>query len=115
MSEANRDLPAGLHLHRTNVEEVFRNLVTNNYMSDFDYLGTKFSFLTVFHKNPYSYCFCRCGYEHEHFDYISSTSGEINEAKFDNVLKCILGSKCPHTSQVPKEYVKGGYLVIISR
>ena len=90
--------------HRQNVEKVFRKLVNNNYMPDFDYLGTQFLFMTVFHKNTYSYCFCRCGYEHEHFDYISSV-GKINENMFDNVLKCILDGKCPHTSQVPKEYV----------
>ena len=95
-------------------ESVFRNLVNDIYMPNFDYLETKFSFHTVFHKDLYSYCMCRCGYDHEQFDYISSTSGKINEEKFYKVLKCILDGKCPHTSQVPKEYVKGGYLVIIN-
>ena len=115
MSGANDDLPTPLHIDRNNVEKVFRNLVTNNYMPDFDYVGTKFAFQTVFHKDLYSYCLCRCGYEHEHFDYISSTSEEINKAKFDDVLTCILDGKCPHTSQVPSEYVKGGYLMVLKR
>ena len=30
--------------HRPNVEKVVRNLINNNYMPDYDYLGTKFSF-----------------------------------------------------------------------
>ena len=74
-------------------------------MPNFDYLKTIFSFLTVFRMTKFSYCICRCGYEHEHFEYISS-SGEINEAMFEKVLRCILDGKCPHTDRMPEEYIK---------
>ena len=54
------------------VTEVFRNLVRGcYYREDFDYIKTKFAFKTVYHTNAYSYCFCMCGFEHEHIDYIS--------------------------------------------
>ena len=103
-------------MQNPDTEKVFRNLVNNIYMPDFDYLETKFAFRTVFHKDLYSYCMCRCGYEHELFDYIAPTTGEVNQEKFEHVLKCILEGKCPHiTSQVPEEYVKGGFLLIIKK
>ena len=82
----------------------FRNLVTNEYMRDFDY-GKGFSFQTVFYKTAYSYCCCPCGYEHEYMDYISDT-GEINEETYDKIVKSISDGRCPHADDVPAEWLK---------
>lgn len=85
---------------------VLRNLVTNRYMSDFDYTGTEFSFQTVFYvESRFSYCICACGFEHEYLDYISE-SGDIDEEVYKKVEHSILNGKCPHVDQVPKEYVR---------
>ena len=82
----------------------FRNLVTNEYMRDFDY-GKGFSFQTVFYQTAYSYCCCPCGYEHEYMDYISDT-GEINEETYDKIVKSISDGRCPHADDVPAEWLK---------
>ena len=82
----------------------FRNLVTNEYMTDFNY-GKVFSFQTVFYQTAYSYCCCPCGYEHEYMDYISDT-GEINEETYDKIVKSISDGRCPHADDVPAEWLK---------
>ena len=82
----------------------FRNLVTNEYMRDFDY-GKGFSFETVFYQTAYSYCCCPCGYEHEYMDYISDT-GEIKEETYDKIVKSISDGRCPHADDVPAEWLK---------
>ena len=87
------------------VQKVFRNLVTNQYMPEFDYEGTQFSFRTVFHLSNHAYCACVCCYEHEYLDYISD-QGEIDEEKYNRVLQCIVDGECPHVNQVPEEYVE---------
>lgn len=88
------------------IKTVFRNLVTNRYMTDFDYAGTEFSFQTVFYvESRFSYCICSCGFEHEYLDYISE-SGDIDEEVYQKVVQSIIDGKCPHVDQVPKEYVR---------
>ena len=82
----------------------FRNLVTNEYMRDFDY-GKGFSFETVFYQTAYSYCCCPCGYEHEYMDYISDT-GEIKKETYDKIVKSISYGRCPHADDVPAEWLK---------
>ena len=84
--------------------EEFRNLVTNQYMRDFNY-GKAFSFKTVFYQTAYSYCCCPCGYEHEYMDYISE-SGEINEETYDKIVKSITYGRCPHADKVPTDWLK---------
>ena len=81
----------------------FRNLVTNQYMKNFDYAKT-FSFQTVFYQTAYSYCCCSCGFEHEYLDYISET-GVINEDKYEKIVKSIIDGSCPHTAEVQKEWL----------
>ena len=85
---------------------IFRNLVTNQYMDDFDYGGTEFSFQTVFHMDTvFSYCMCTCAYEHEFVDYIND-EGALDEEKYEKIVKCIIDGKCPHVSLVTKDFVK---------
>ena len=87
-------------------ETTFRNLVKNHYMSDFNYADTAFSFRTVFELDTiFSYCLCRCGFDHEYLDYITD-SGEIDENKFENIVKCVTDGHCPHVNDVPQDFVK---------
>ena len=88
------------------IKTVFRNLVKNQYMDDFDYDGTEFSFQTVFHMDTvFSYCLCTCAFEHEFVDYITE-KGTIDEEKYEKIVKCIIDGKCPHVSLVPEDFVK---------
>ena len=88
------------------IKTVFRNLVTNQYMDDFDYDGTEFSFQTVFHMDTvFSYCLCTCAFEHEFVAYITE-KGTIDEEKYEKIVKCIIDGKCPHVSLVTKDFVK---------
>ena len=87
------------------VSKVFRNLVTNTFMPEFDYAGYKFSFKTVFHISDFDYCLCTCGYEHEYLEYISN-SGKIDEILFEKIEQCISEGKCPHVDQVPQTFTK---------
>ena len=97
------DLPA--EKEKTEVGRVFRNLVTNQYMPNFDYINTEFKFQTVFHRSSYSYCICICGFEHEYLDYISD-SGDVDEEIYQKVLESIINGECPHVNKVPQEFVK---------
>ena len=97
-------------VHLTNVsvmdiKTIFRNLVTNHYMPDFQY-GSRslLSFQTLFHTTKYSYCCCTCAFEHEYLDYITD-SGEIDEEMYKRVAQCILVGKCPHVDEAPKDYI----------
>ena len=87
------------------VKRTLRYLVTNQYMPDFDYLGTNFQFLTLFNKSGYSYCCCSCGVEHEYLEYIKDDGG-IDEDLYEKVLQNILDGKCEHTNDRPAEYLK---------
>ena len=84
---------------------VFRQMVKNKYIEDYDYTNMSFLFQTVFHKLSYRYCCCACAFEHEFMDYISQ-SGEINEVMYERVVDNIVKGKCPHVDEVPAEYVR---------
>ena len=56
----------------------FRRFFMNTYMEDFDD-KEEFSFLTLFHKTPFSYRCCTCAFEHEFIDYIG-VDGTLNES-----------------------------------
>ena len=84
--------------------ERLRNLVTNIFMPDFDYLNTNYSFDTVFHRTGLSYCKCMCGFRHEYLDYIGD-DGTLNEEIYDEVVQCVVDTRCPHVQDVPQEYV----------
>ena len=88
------------------IPTVFRDLVTNKHMPEFDYAGTSFTFQTVFgFQTTFSYCICECGFQHEYLDYIQQPGG-IDEEKYEAVLQCILDGKCPHVSEVPNEFLR---------
>ena len=83
---------------------MFRNLITNQHVSGFDYEST-FTFKTVFYRSSFSYCMCKCGFEHEYLDYIQE-SGHIKESMLENIIECISNGQCPHVTGVPPKYVK---------
>ena len=88
------------------IKKVFRNLVTNKYMSDFDYIDTELSFKTVFHITAYSYRCCACAFEHEYMEYVTE-SGDIDEEIYNRIETCLVEGKCPHVkSFLPKEYLR---------
>ena len=87
-----------------NTREIFRKLVTNQYMPDFDYYGFQFQFNTVSKITPYEYCCCTCAYEHEFVDYISC-SGEINEEMCTKIVESITNEQCPHVEHVSAQYI----------
>ena len=88
-----------------NVKQVFRNLAKNTFMPEFDYIGYKFSFKTVFYISDLEYCLCTCGYEHEYLTYISE-SGKIDENLYAKVEQCILAGKCPHVDSASHDYIE---------
>ena len=86
------------------IMEVFRNLVTNKFMPDFNYRDN-FAFKTVFHKTGYSYACCPCAFQHEFFTYISE-DGTVDEAVYDNIVTSILAGRCRHVEQgVPDDWL----------
>ena len=85
------------------VRKRFRNLVTNIYMPDFDYVNEVFSFQTVFYKTPYSYCCCSCAFDHEFLEYLTD-SGEINEALYDKIIQSLVDGVCPHAEKASDKY-----------
>ena len=87
------------------IRAIFRNLVTGQYMPDFDYIYQKFSFLTLFQRTHYSYCCCECSFQHEYMDYLSE-NGTIDESTYNKIVQCIEEGKCPHVDAVRTEYVR---------
>ena len=87
--------------------EVLQNMITNKYMSQFDYVGTEFVFKTICHRGSFSYCICECGIQHEYLDYITEF-GDIDENVFQKVVTCIANGKCEHAGigSMPSEYVQ---------
>lgn len=85
-------------------KSLFRNLVTNKYLPDFDYFTRSFSFQTVFYLSPYSSHCCPCAFEHEYLDYIAD-SGEIDEDVYEKIVNCITDGKCPHVDAALYNYV----------
>ena len=90
-------------------ETKFRNLVSNIYMPDYNYIGYKISFRTVFYKTAYTYCCCACSFEHEYMDYLSD-KGNINEAMYERVVNNVLNGECEHVKNVPGYYIKETFL-----
>lgn len=83
---------------------ILRNLVTGQFMEDFDYAHTRFYFQTLFHKSPYSYICCPCSYEHEYFTYITDEN-TVDEEIYAKVLNNILNAKCAHVLGQPADYI----------
>ena len=79
----------------TDTKATFEKLVRNGTKQDFvDHHAREFSFDTVFHITPYSYCCCPCAYEHEYFDYLPGN--RINEEMFERIQQNIDRGRCPH-------------------
>ena len=88
------------------IKTVFRKLLSDQFIPDFDYVNYKFSFQTVFYRTYYSYSCCGCGFEHEYLDYLTE-SGEINEILFDKIVECVIRGKCPHVNNgIPDEFLR---------
>lgn len=92
-------------MDKEDIRNVFKNLVTNIFMPEFMYVDMKFSFQTVYHKTPYSYCCCVCAYDHEFMGYLSET-GEVNDAIYDKIVQNISDGKCPHVDKVSAAFVR---------
>ena len=89
------------------VKTIFRNLVTNQYMENYDYSDhlSRFSFQTVFYRTAHTYCCCSCAFEFEFLEFISDT-GEVDEELYEKIVKSIIDGKCPHADKVGKEQLK---------
>lgn len=88
------------------IKTIFRNILSDQFIPDFDYVNCKFSFQTVFYRTYYSYSCCSCGFEHEFLDYLAE-SGEINEILLDKIVECVIKGKCPHVNNgVPDEFLR---------
>ena len=81
---------------------VFRNICSNVFMPELDYVFTKFSFKTVFYRTYYSYSHCACAFEHECVDSIGD-NGCIVVDTFDRIATYIEKGECPHFNSVPVE------------
>ena len=86
------------------VKSTFRKLITNQFVPDFDYMNTEWTFKTVYHVSKYSYCICPCAFEHEYLDYIGD-DGTINDEVFEKLTKSILDNQCPHVSLASEDHV----------
>ena len=84
--------------------DAFRNLVTNQFMTEFNSRDT-FTFETVFYKRAYSYVCCPCAFQHEFFTYLSE-DGALDEALYEDIMSYILFGRCTHVGQgIPDEWV----------
>ena len=86
-------------------KKIFHNLVSNSYMPEFDYMGHEFTFETVNYTTSFSHCLCACAFEHEYFDYLS-TSGAINNEVYDRVVQSIVNGRCPHVTDENDKYAR---------
>ena len=85
--------------------DAFRNLVTNQFMPEFNYSDT-FPFETVFYKTDYSYVCCPCAFQHEFFTYLSE-DGTLEESVYGAIASYIVCGKCTHVCRdVPNEWVR---------
>ena len=89
-------------------EQKFRNMVTNQFMENVEYMREKYSFLTVFSKSASTlalgstYRCCSCAHDHEYLEYILDT-GEVNEKLYDKIVKSLAIGKCHHAGAVSKD------------
>lgn len=90
----------------TDVRTIFRKLVTNEYIQNFDYQNTKFSFKTVhyFSENAFVYRCCPCAFEHEYLDYIG-IDGQIDEEMYNKIEQSVVDGQCPHVSQAKEDEI----------
>ena len=88
-----------------NVKDVITCLVKKEFIPNFDYVNTVFSFQTVFYHCAHSYRCCPCGFIHEYFDYISE-NGDFNEELLDLIVTNITNGVCPHVQHVPSHCIK---------
>ena len=89
-------------------EQKFRNMVTNQFMENVEYMREKYSFLTVFSKSASTlalgstYRCCSCAHDHEYLEYILDT-GEVNEKLYDKIVKSLAIGKCHHVDAISKD------------
>ena len=89
-------------------EQKFRNMVTNQFMENVEYMPEKHSFLTVFSKSASTlalgstYRCCSCAHDHEYLEYILDT-GEVNEKLYNKIVKSLAIGKCHHADAVSKD------------
>ena len=96
-------LYSGLHI-KMNIKPTFRKLITNQFVPDFDYINTEWSFKTVHHVSKYSYCICPCAFEHEYLDYIGD-DGSINDDVVEKLTQSIIDGQCPHASKANRDHI----------
>lgn len=84
---------------------LFREFIASNSVSDIDYNSNFFSFMTVFYRTSFAYCFCTCGFEHEYLMYLSDT-GKVNEEMFEKVVQSVIDGKCPHVDKASKHQLQ---------
>ena len=88
-----------------NMTVAFRNLVTNQFMPEFNCNDT-FPFETVFYKTGYSYICCPCAFQHEFFTYLSE-DGTLDESVYETIASYIVCGRCTHICRdVPYEWVR---------
>ena len=87
------------------LKSIIRNLATNVYMYDQDYVHYELSFNTLFYRTAYSYRCCTCAYEHEYLEYIED-DGSINEPLYEQVVANIINGECQHVGETPKEFLR---------
>ena len=79
----------------------FRNLVTNQFMPEFNYSDT-----FPFYKTAYSYVCCSCAFQHEFFTYLSE-DGTLDESVYETIASYIACGRCTHVCRdVPNEWVR---------
>ena len=87
------------------LKSIIRNLATNVYMHDQDYVHYEFSFNTLFYRTAYSYRCCTCAYVHEYLEYIED-DGSINEPLYEQVVANIINGECQHVGETTKEFLR---------
>ena len=90
---------------KMNTDEMFRCLVTNQFIPDFNYTQIKLSFQTVFYQSTSTYCCCECGFVNEFLDYMT-TAGIRNKGIYNNILQSIKDGKCPHVDAADPKYIR---------
>ena len=74
-------------------------------MLDFFLHWLPYFFETAFHINRYSYCCCRCAFEHEYLDYLSD-SLDINEEIYQEIVQCVVNKKVSSCRPRDPEFVR---------
>ena len=81
---------------------LLKTLCLQTFLSDFDHVGTEFTFRTVFKRTYYSYICCGCAFEHEFVDYLDGNDS-IREDLFNRILTSIETGECPHVKSASFE------------